>query len=216
MQSIYPITLLIIISNIYISFKGFKNFSFFEKYKFNIYYLKKKEYYRLISSGFLHVDSTHLIFNMITLYFFSQVVLYKAGVLSFIFIYIGSLIIGNIASYYYHFSENNYSAVGASGAVSGILFSSILIYPEMELFIFFIPIPIPGYIFVIGYMIYTLYGMKSQSDSIGHVTHFGGAISGILISLLIMPQLLIESSWVIIILLSTIIISGYYLFKLKK
>ncbi len=216
MQSISPITLLIIISNIYISFKGFKNFSFFEKYKFNIYHLKKKEYYRLISSGFLHVDSTHLIFNMITLYFFSQVVLYKVGVLSFIFIYIGSLIIGNIASYYYHFSENNYSAVGASGAVSGILFSSILIYPEMELFMFFIPIPIPGYTFVIGYMIYTLYGMKSQSDSIGHVTHFGGAISGILISLLIMPQLLIESSWVIIILLSTIIISGYYFFKLKK
>lgn len=216
MQSISPITLLIIVSNIYISFKGFKNYSFFEKYKFNIYDLKKKEYYRLISSGFLHVDSTHLIFNMITLYFFSQVVLYKVGVLSFIIIYTGSLIIGNLASYYYHFKENKYSAVGASGAVSGILFSSILIYPEMELFIFFIPIPIPGYVFVIGYMTYTLYGMKSQSDSIGHVTHFGGAISGILLSLLIMPQLLIESSWVIIILLSTILISGYYLFKLKK
>jgi membrane associated rhomboid family serine protease len=86
----------------------------------------------------------------------------------------------------------------------------------MELFMFFIPIPIPGYIFVIGYMVYTLYGMKSQSDSIGHVTHFGGAISGILLTLFIMPQLLIESSWIIIILLSTIIISGYYLFKLKK
>ncbi len=216
MQHISPITLLIIVSNIYLSFKGFKNYSFFEKYKFNIYDLKKKEYYRLISSGFLHVDSTHLIFNMITLYFFSQVVLYKFGMISFVIIYISSLIIGNLASYYYHFKENNYSAVGASGAVSGILFSSILIYPEMELFMFFIPIPIPGYIFVIGYMVYTLYGMKSQSDSIGHVTHFGGAISGILLTLFIMPQLLIESSWIIIILLSTIIISGYYLFKLKK
>ena len=70
MQSISLITILIILSNVYISFKGFKNYSFFEKYKFNIYDLKKKEYYRLISSGFLHVDSTHLIFNMITLYFF--------------------------------------------------------------------------------------------------------------------------------------------------
>ena len=216
MQSISLITILIILSNVYISFKGFKNYSFFEKYKFNIYDLKKKEYYRLISSGFLHVDSTHLIFNMITLYFFSQVVLFKFGMLSFLIIYLGSLIIGNLSSFYYHFNENNYTAVGASGAVSGILFSSILIYPEMELFIFFIPIPIPGYIFVIGYMIYTLYGMKSQSDSIGHVTHFGGAISGILLSLFIMPQLLIESFEVLSILLVTILISGFYLFKLKK
>ena len=153
---------------------------------------------------------------MITLYFFSQVVLFKFGMLSFLIIYLGSLIIGNLSSFYYHFNENNYTAVGASGAVSGILFSSILIYPEMELFIFFIPIPIPGYVFVIGYMIYTLYGMKSQSDSIGHVTHFGGAISGILLSLFIMPQLLIESFEILSILLVTILISGFYLFKLKK
>ncbi len=216
MQSISPVVLFIVISNVYMSFKGFKDYYFFEKYKFNIKNLKNREYIRFISSGFLHVDSTHLIFNMITLYFFSQVVLIKLGVFPFIFIYIGSLIIGNIASFYYHFNENDYSAVGASGAVTGILFSSILIYPEMELFIFFIPIPIPGYIFVIGYMVYTIYGIKSQSDSIGHVTHFGGAVSGILISLFIMPKLLVESRLIIIVLLTTILISGYYLFKIKR
>ncbi len=108
--------------------------------------------------------------------FFVNIVIYELGSTLFLLLYFVSLFAGNIFAYKFHYNQPDYIAVGASGAVTGVLFSSLLLYPEIELFIFFIPMPIPGYIFGIGYIIYTLYGMKTQNDNIGHTAHFGGAI----------------------------------------
>jgi membrane associated rhomboid family serine protease len=210
------ITLILILLNVIISYKGFKDYLFFEKYKFNISALKNKEWVRMISSGFLHVDNSHLIFNMITLYFFAEPVLITFGTTSFLFIYLSSLLIGNYFAFRFHNNENNYNAVGASGAVTGVLYSAILIFPEMELFMFFIPIPIPGYLFAIGYLVYTVYGIKKQNDSIGHVTHFGGAVAGLILSLFMLPSLFYTSSYVFVILFTTIIVAGYVLFGNRK
>ena len=185
MGNLSIVTIVIIVANVLISYKGFSDFNFFEKYKFNVGGIKRGEKFRMFSSGFLHVDTQHLLFNMLTLYFFADIVVQDLGTLSFVLVYIGSLMLGSLLSLYFHKEEYHYSAVGASGAVTGILYSAILLRPEMSLYMFFIPIPIPAYVFGIGYLLYSIYGMKSKTDNIGHDAHFGGAIGGYVITLLL-------------------------------
>ena len=120
--------------------------------------------------------------------------------------------------YGYHYNDQYYTAVGASGAVTGVLFSALLLYPQIELYLFFIPIPIPGYLFGIGYILYTLYGMKSQNDSIGHTAHFGGAIGGIFITLLLKPTVLEDTTLMLSVLSVATVAAGIMLYRqqLKK
>lgn len=182
-------TIIIIAANVIISYKGFGDYSFFDKYKFNVGGIQRGEKIRLFSSGFLHVDTQHLLFNMLTLYFFAPVVITLLNPFYFILVYVGSLLLGSLLSLHFHKKEYHYSAVGASGAVTGILYAAILLRPEMELYLFFIPIPIPAYIFGVGYLLYSIYGMKNRVSNIGHDAHFGGAIGGYLITLILSPGL---------------------------
>lgn len=180
------VTIIIIAINVVVSYKGFNDRSFFEKYKFNIGEIKNGAKYQILTSGFLHVDTSHLFVNMLTLYFFANVVLFDLGSVGFVLVYFASLILGNLLSYFFHKDENSYSAVGASGAVMGILYSAILLRPDMMLGLFFI-IPIPAYVFGIGYLLYTIYGMRRRADNIGHDAHFGGAVGGYVLTLLLAP-----------------------------
>ena len=127
---------------------------------------------RLFSSGFLHLDWQHLLFNMLTLYFFTHSVVLQLGVFNFYLIYFISLLTGNLLSFWFHKQESNYSAVGASGAVTGIVYAAILLNPGMKMFIYFIPIPIPSYIVGVGYLLFSIYGMKTKMGNIGHDAHF--------------------------------------------
>ena len=213
MLGLSPILSLIILTNIIFSYKGFRNKFFFDRYKFDILKLDSGDLVRMISSGFLHVDYNHLIINMLTLYFFADYVVYGVGWINFLIIYIVSLLLGNYFSYKFHRNQKNYTAVGASGAVSGIVYSSILIFPDMKLFFIFFPIPMPGYFFAVGYLIYTIYSMKRQNDNVGHTAHFGGSIAGILTTLLISPELFVKSALTLIILITTIPIFAYFIFK---
>jgi membrane associated rhomboid family serine protease len=206
------VTLIIIAVNVLFSFKGFKDRSFFEKYKFNSAAVKRGEKLRIISSGFLHVDTAHLFLNMLTLYFFADVVIASLGSISFLLIYIISLLLGNLLSYYFHKDEYHYNAVGASGAVSGVIYAAILLYPDMSLYMFFIPIPIPAYVFGIGYMLYSIYGMKNRIGNIGHDAHFGGAVGGYIFTLILVPQLFSTSLFMVILLAIPIVL----LFFLQK
>lgn len=206
------ITIVIIAANVIISYKGYGDFSFFEKYKFQIGPIQRGEKVRLFSSGFLHVDTQHLLFNMLTLYFFAGVVIGYLGQFNFIIIYTASLVFGSLLSLYFHKNEYYYSAVGASGAVTGILYSAILLNPDMKLTMFFIPIPIPAYIFGIGYLLYSIYGMKNRVGNIGHDAHFGGAIGGYLLTLLLSPWLFQTNLLMIGLLAIPIVL----LFALKK
>ena len=200
------LTLVIIITNVFFSIQGFKDASFFNKYKFQIGPIKNKEYIRMLSSGFLHVDYMHLFLNMYTLYFFASVVIYSMGRLEFLVIYLGSLLAGNVLSYFFQKKNNYYSAVGASGAVSGVLFASILLYPEMNLGIMFIPIPIPAYILGIGYLAYTIFGMKKQLGNIGHAAHLGGAAAGLLLAVVLEPSLLQTRTMTFVLLMIPIVV----------
>lgn len=212
MSKLDLVTIIIIAANVIISYKGFSDFGFFEKYKFNVGAIRRGEQFRIFSSGFLHADNAHLFFNMFSLYFFASVVIGDLGVLSFVIIYVGSLILGSLLSLYFHKDEYHYSAVGASGAVMGIIYSAILLQPGMSLYIFFIPIPIPAYVFGIGYLLYSIYGMKNRIGNIGHDAHFGGAIGGYIITLILASWLFKENLLMIILLAIPIVL----LFVLKK
>lgn len=196
MRDLHLITLIIIGANALFSMQGFKNYTLFEKYKFNVRDVQRGEYVRMFSSGFLHADWQHLIFNMLTLFFFANVVIYNVGVLSFVITYLLALLLGNIFTLYFHKNEPYYSAVGASGAVTGILYASILFDPNMLIFVFFIPMP--AYIFGIGYLLYSIYGMKTRSGNIGHSAHFGGAVGGLLYALILKPHLITTQPLLII------------------
>ena len=200
------ILIAIIAINVIISFKGFDNLAFFRKYEFHIGSIRAGEQFRMFSSAFLHADIGHLFFNMLTLYFFAPVVTGYLGDLSFLLIYIGSLIFGSLLTLLMHKDDYSYRAIGASGAVTGILYSAILLQPDMSLFLFFIPIPIPAYVFGIGYLLYSIYGMKAKNDNIGHTAHFGGAIGGYVITILKDPVLLTDNTLMVVLLAIPIII----------
>lgn len=215
MYNLSLVTIVIIAANAIISFKGFQDRSFFETYKFNIGSIRRGERIRMFSSGFLHVDITHLLFNMFTFYFFAETVIRAVGNFQFIMIYVASLLFGNLLSLYFHKEEYWYNAVGASGAVTGILYAAILLDPEMRLYLYFIPIPIPGYVFGIGYLLYSIYGMKNRIGNIGHDAHFGGAIGGYVITLMLMPSLF-QTDLLYIGLLAIPIVLLFFLYKTGK
>jgi membrane associated rhomboid family serine protease len=204
----------LILANVLFSYKGFNDYSFFRKYEFHIGSIRSGEQIRMLTSGFLHADMGHLLFNMITLYFFAPVVSAYLGNVLFLAIYFGSLLFGSLLTLILHKNDYNYRAVGASGAVTGILYSAILLQPDMMLGIFFI-IPMPAYVFGILYLLYSIYGMKAKNDNIGHTAHFGGAIGGYLITLLVYPDLFFLHP-LMVSLLTIPIVLLFILIKLKK
>src|SRR5688572_16198116 len=147
MGGIGIIGLTLIVANFFFSYQGFKSSLFFEKYLFEVdKVLVNKDYKRIISSGFLHVSWTHLIFNMIALLLFSGSVEAYLGWIPFIVVYFASLIGGNLFALLIHKNNGDYSAVGASGAIAGVMFASIALFPGMSVGFFFFPVHIPGWL----------------------------------------------------------------------
>jgi membrane associated rhomboid family serine protease len=193
-----PISLILILVNCFVSWKGFNNRNFYERYEFSIEKVKiYKQYYRLVTSGFLHVNWMHLIFNMIALYFFSSSVELYFGPLQFLLIYFASLIGGDLLSLFIHRYDSAYASVGASGAVNGIIFASIAVFPGMKMGLFFIPIAIPAWIFGLAYVAYSIYGIRSRRDNVGHESHLAGALIGMLLAVAMFPAALVENYLVI-------------------
>lgn len=201
------ITIIIIAVNVIFSLKGFNDHAFFNRYKFQTgAILNGKQYDRILTSGFLHVDYTHLIFNMLTLYFFANVVIqFFASPASYVYgvqgmpnmpvgyimlgvVFLVSVIAGNLLALFFQRDNPYYSAVGASGGVSGILFASIAAFPHLELHLFF-ALPLKGWIFGILYLGYSVYGMQKQLGNIGHEAHLGGAIVGLVTPVIFYPEI---------------------------
>lgn len=183
--------LLLIIINFIVSWKGFNDRSFFEKYEFNVEkVLIYKQYYRLISSAFLHVNWMHLIFNMLSLYIFSGSVEVFFGPLQFLLIYFISMLGGGLLALFIHRRDGSYTSVGASGAVCGIIFASIAVFPGMGIGFFFIPVSIPAWIYGLAYVLYSIYGIRSRKDNVGHESHLGGALIGMLLAIAMYPAAL--------------------------
>ncbi|MBD3660984.1 MAG: rhomboid family intramembrane serine protease, partial [Arenibacter algicola] len=146
MNNIHLATIAIMAANVLASLKGFNNTTFFERYKFGVGAIQAGQKDRMVTSGFLHVDLSHLFFNMFTLYFFADVVIDWFGPSKFLILYFISLVAGSLLALYFHKNEPYYSAVGASGAVTGKLYSAILLATGMRLGILLIPIPLTAYV----------------------------------------------------------------------
>lgn len=204
--AMHILLLLLIGVTVLTSLKGFNDYSFFRKYEFHIGSIRSGENIRMFSSAFLHADWGHLFFNMFTLFMFAPSVISYMGSFTFLIIYFGSLVFGSLLTLVFHKNDYSYRAIGASGAVTGILYAAILVNPDMPLFIFFIPIPIPAYLFGIGYLLYSIYGMKAKNDNIGHTAHFGGAIGGFLITIVKHPEMLTENTFIVVLLAIPIVI----------
>lgn len=201
----------IIAANLLLTKKALDDPYFMNKYKFNVGAVQSGEKYRLFSSAFLHVDWTHFFFNMLTLWFFAPMVMMYLGKVSFLLVYFGSLVLGNYAALLIHKNDRYYSAVGASGAVMGVIYASILLAPHNKIYMFFV-LGLPAYIFGLLYLLYSIYGMKKQNDGIGHAAHFGGAIGGFISIVVLNFNSIIDHFWVSILLLLPMI----YLFYLIK
>ena len=210
----YSITTIIIAITALVTYVGLSNPVFFDKFKFNISGIKAGEQYRMITSGFLHADWFHFAFNMFSFWSFANFLTQEFSTINFLLIYFGSMAIGSLLTYFIHNEEPFYSAIGASGAVMGIIYCAILLYPENSILLFG-AIPVPGYIFAFLYLAYSIYGMKGQYDNIGHTAHLGGAIGGLLFTLLLMPNLFETRLLFIGILLIPIAVL-IYLVKMKK
>lgn len=188
------VVFLIIAINVIFSIQGFNNGPFIEKYIFYVGRIRwGKEYYRLISSGFLHANWGHLFFNMLTLYFFGRTMVFVLGPVLFCVLYLVSLVGGNLLALYLKGDNAHYRALGASGAVSGVLYAFILPFPWEKIYLFFIPIGIPAWIFGILFVAISVYGMRSQKGNIGHEAHLGGAITGLFTMIVIRPDLFMQN-----------------------
>lgn len=183
------VTLLLVAVTSFISYKGLKDDFFQRKYAFDVErVMVYKEYVRFVSSGFLHSSWMHLIFNMLALLIFGSSLEPVIGSFYLVLIYFASLIGGGLLELLIHKSHSDHSSVGASGAVNGIIFASIALFPNMGIGFFFLPISIPAWAFGLAYVIFSIYGVKARWGNSGHAAHLGGALIGMLIALALYPE----------------------------
>ena len=151
------------------------------------YRVGKGEIYRLLTAGWLHGDGSHLLFNMITLYFFADQLIKVLGETRFLILYVTAVVMAFIPTTVRYMDNPRYSSLGASGGVTAVMFGAILLYPDLKLYLMLIPIPVPGWMFAIGYLAYCIWQSYTARDNVNHDAHFSGAVCGALITYLFEP-----------------------------
>ena len=181
------ITLIIVIITSLVSIGAFSNQKMIDDL---IFYppavSRRNQYYRFVTCGIIHADWSHLIFNMLALYLFGKnvedafVVLFKKpGHYLYLLMYVSALVVAILPTYYKNKDNYQYRSLGASGAVSAVIFAGLMLAPETEVYLFFVPIPIPGFIFAPLYLIISAFLDRRGRDSINHSAHIWGAIYGL-------------------------------------
>lgn len=175
-----PGALAIFIVTIVVSLVGLKSPRVIERTLLRPYWLtRKNEYDRLITSGFVHADFGHLIFNMITFFFFAFQLERVLGTPAFLALYFIALVLSNLGTWFKHRDNPDYASLGASGAILAVLFASIVYFPGQSLYIIPIPVPIPAPLFAVGYLAYSWYASRQARGRINHDAHIGGALTGV-------------------------------------
>jgi len=187
------IVTIIIAANVLITFWGFRSRQFFNRFSFAVGpILQSRQYERILISTFLHADYIHLLFNMISFYSFAAEMQQLIGGLNLLILYFGSALGGDLLALYIQRHHPAYRAVGASGAISGVIFSSVLFFPAGRIYLFFVPIGIPTWLFAILFVLISVYGIGKQAGNIGHEAHLGGALTGLLITGMLYPEVLAD------------------------
>lgn len=192
------ITLVIIAVTCIVSIIAFSKREMMNGMLFNAYLVyNHRKFYRLFSHGLIHGSWGHLFFNMLTLFFFgtnTELWFQEAwgktmGAVLYVLMYVSAIAVSSLADLKKYRNEPRYNALGASGAVSAVLFASVLFDPMMGIYIYLIPIPIPGFVFAPLYLLYCWWMAKRNKDNIGHSAHFWGAVYGFVFPIICMPSL---------------------------
>jgi membrane associated rhomboid family serine protease len=196
MEVTYGIILFTVVASVFC----FNNEELFGRLKFNAFDVHHgKQWYRFFSYGFLHANWVHLLINMFVFYNFGKLVEHfyrgyfrEKYILYYILLYMGGLLLSIIPAFGKHKNDVFYNAVGASGAVSSVVFASIIIYPKSPISFFFLPVEIPAWIFGALYVVYEFYMSRRAKDNIGHDAHFWGAIYGMIFTIALRPAFVKE------------------------
>ncbi len=188
-----PITLALLLSNLGVSLYAFTDPSLLRELSFQPHRIREHgEYHRVLTAGFVHASGTHLAFNMITFYFFGPLLEGILGTGAFLALYFGAELAAHALTFAVHRNDPNYSAVGASGAISGVVFAFCVFFPLRNLYLFF-ALPIPAIVFAFGYVFGSIYamgrgGQRGVGDWIAHEAHVGGALAGVVLTILLEPR----------------------------
>ncbi|MGC4028966.1 MAG: rhomboid family intramembrane serine protease [Steroidobacteraceae bacterium] len=190
MHSIGPASLLILVVNIGLGLYGlFAAPRLIERCVFRPYdFARGRNRITALTSGFVHADLPHLIFNMLSFWFFGPQLERRIGTVAFVLLYLVGLFASEIGSYLKHRNDPQYATLGASGAISAVLFAAIVYFPTMSLFIIPIPVPIPAPLFAVGYLVYSWWSARQSRGRVNHDAHFGGALAGLAFVALLDPR----------------------------
>src|SRR6266446_6608220 len=195
---------LVIVFTTIFSYRGFNDPQLVERFIFRPEsILASKEYHRVFTSAFLHANWTHLIFNMLSLYLFGRHLELFLGVPQFLAIYVGAIVGGSLLSLLVH-RHHDYRAYGASGGVCGIIFAHLLLFPGGGIYMFPFPFAIPSWLYAVGFLLGSFYGMKARNQAnVGHDAHLGRAIVGLLLAAALNPWVVRDNLRLFLIVLVT-------------
>ena len=188
-----PVNLLVIAVTCIVSFMAFSNARLIDRLiLWPPAITRGREYWRLATCGLIHADPPHLLFNMITLYFFGRLMesffVARIGEVGYLLFYVGGLVASSLPSWYEHRTDAGYRSLGASGAVSAVLFAFILLMPWATIYVFVLPVP--AVIYAVLYLAYTIYMDRQRTDRINHSAHLWGAVYGVVVTALVEPRVL--------------------------
>ncbi|MCB0781860.1 MAG: rhomboid family intramembrane serine protease [Flavobacteriales bacterium] len=193
-------TLLIILLTALVSVWAWQDGQVFQALLFEPFVIKARgQWYRFLTHAFVHADGYHLFVNMFVLYMFGSnverlfgVFTGGSGTMAYVGLYVGGILFSSLVGYQRHIHDPGYRAVGASGAVAAVLFAHILMLPTQAIYLMFIPIPIPSFVFGILYLAYERYMDRRGGDNVAHDAHFHGAVFGVVYTAVLHPRLVME------------------------
>ena len=190
-------TVILILTGLF-TFQGLRDDKYQERFSFDIDgILLGKEYSRMFTSGFLHIGWIHFGFNMIALLSFAYSLEVILGIPKMIILYFGAMLGGSLLALYVHRNHADYRAVGASGAVSGIIFASIILFPDKGISLIGLPFEFPRWLLAALFIAISIFGIKTGGGNIGHEAHLGGALAGILCAMFMEPDIAWENWWMV-------------------